>query len=103
VTAGFFLRHDRNLESRSFPFDRDGFFRFLKPFDVTLDGVLGHGSRVIQVFALGCEAGQRWNSDRIPTMFFRVQKRRVFMGAILAVLHESILDQMLNDDILWPT
>lgn len=58
VGLGLRLRDDRNLDLGCFALYRYGFLRFLQSLDVTLDSILGYGSRVLQVPAFGYEAGQ---------------------------------------------
>jgi hypothetical protein len=75
----------------SFPLDRNGLFGFLEPLDVTLDGVFGHGPRMIQVFAFGDKAGQGGNRNGVPPVLVGLEKGSVFVDAMFAVLPILIL------------
>ena len=83
------------LDLRCFALDWDRLFRLLQPLDVTLDGVFGHGLRVLQVFAFGHETGQGWNGDHVPAMLIGFEKRGVFKDAILIFLRAYILNPKL--------
>jgi hypothetical protein len=82
-----FLSDDGNLDLSRFPLYRNRLFRLLQSLDVTLNGIFGHGTRVLQVFTLCYKTGQRWNGDRIPAMLVGFKKGGVLVYAILAVLH----------------
>lgn len=86
-----FLGNNGNFDLRRFTFNWDGLLRLLKPLDVTLDGILHHGSRMIQVLALRYKSGQGRNRNCIPAIFVGLEKGRVLVNAILAVLHTFII------------
>jgi hypothetical protein len=48
---GLHLCDDGNLDLGCVPLYGDGLFRSFQPLDITLDGALGNGSRVLQVLA----------------------------------------------------
>ena len=91
VTARFFLCNDRNLELRRFTFDWDRFLRLLQPSDVTTNGVLGHGPRVIQILSFGDKARKGGNRHGVTIMLIGFKKSSVFVYPICVVLQVSII------------
>jgi len=92
VELSFCLRDDGNFDLSCFPLYRNGLFGFLEPLDVRLDGILGHGPRVTQVFAFGDKPGQGRNCDRVPAILVGFEKGSVFVEAFLDGLHGYILN-----------
>ena len=52
---------------------------------------------MLQVFTFCHETGQRGDCDCVPAIFVGLEKRRVFVDAILAVLHGTILNEIFKE------
>jgi hypothetical protein len=51
-----------------------GSFAFFRPLDVAADGILGHGSRVLQVLAFRHKSREGVNRHRVAAVFIRLEK-----------------------------
>jgi len=93
---GLRLCDDRNLDLRGFAFDWDGLFRLLQALDVTADGVLGHGSRVLQILAFRHKFREGGDRHRVAAVFVRLEKGGLFVLHAPAAFHLIILDRNPN-------
>jgi hypothetical protein len=82
-----------------FPLYRNGLLGFLEPLDVTLDGVFGHGSCVLQVLALSRKSREGGDFHRVASVFVSLENSGVFVDPLFPGLHACILNQMLQGDL----
>lgn len=90
---GVHLRRDRNPELGGSAFEWDVLFRLLQALDVAADGILGHGSRVLQVLALRHESRKGGNRQRVAVMFVSLEEGCIFARLASDFFHLFILGQ----------